>query len=135
MSRFPLLLGLLALVGVVANPQPAAAHHTPGHGASEGVRNINSLGGTGGKALSRLLILNETYYTGQGLNPGVNESLSVFGEYAPVPAFSLGVQLPFAVAAFADDDYRPRAGLGDMRLAFRFTPHASKLIHRVFTTG
>jgi len=126
---------LLALGSTLACPQIAAAHHTPGHGASEGVRNINSIGGTGGKAMSRLLVLNETYYTGQGLNPGVNETLSVYGEYAPVPAFSMGVQLPFAVAAFADDDYRPRAGLGDTRLAFRVTPHASKLIHRVFTTG
>ncbi len=129
-----LATGVLAL-GLCVYPQISRAHHTPGHGASEGVRNINSIGGTGGKALTRLLVLNETFYTGQGLNPGVNESLSVFAEYAPIPAFSFGAQLPFAIAAFADDGYKPRAGLGDTRLAFRITPHASKLIHRVFTTG
>ncbi len=129
------LAATLGLLGVVASSQTAHAHHTPGHGASEGVRTINSIGGTGGKALTRLLFLNETFYTGQGLNPGINESLSVYAEYAPVAAFSFGVQLPFTVAAFADNDFRPQAGLGDTRVTFRVTPHASKLIHRVFTTG
>ena len=55
----------------------------PGHGASEGVRTINSLNGAGGRANTRVFLINEFIYTGFGLNPGVTDSLSVIGEYAP----------------------------------------------------
>ncbi|HGG58039.1 MAG TPA: hypothetical protein ENK31_09620, partial [Nannocystis exedens] len=55
--------GILALlVALSLLPRAAFAHHVPGHGASEGVRSINSLGGRGGRSQSRLLVLNELIY-------------------------------------------------------------------------
>ena len=125
------ILGLAALLGLAA---PARAHHVPGHGASEGVRNINSLGGRGGRAQSRLLVLDELVYARRGLNPSVNNTTSLFGEYAPIPALSVAVQAPLLVVH--DLDARAtRVGYGDTRLLLRVTPHARKLIHRVVTAG
>ncbi len=113
----------------------ARAHHVPGHGASEGLRTINSLNGSGGRAYSRLLLLNEFVYTGFGLNPGLTNSLSVLGEWAPKPAFSIGVQAPLLMFRSADTQGDTKIGYGDTRLQLRFTPHAAKLIHRVLTFG
>lgn len=112
----------------------ARAHHVPGHGASEGLRTINSLNGSG-RAYSRVLLLNEFVYTGFGLNPGLTNSLSVLGEWAPKPAFSIGVQAPLLIFRSQDTAGATRVGYGDTRVQLRFTPHASKLIHRVITFG
>ncbi|MCA9691982.1 MAG: hypothetical protein KC636_20440 [Myxococcales bacterium] len=135
-ARRRAVCGALGLTAALALPsRPAAAHHTPGHGASEGVRTINSIGGTGGRAKSRLLLLNETTYTGQGLNPGVTHMVSLYGEYAPVPAFSIAAQAPLLIIASRDSDYTPRVGYGNTRVSLRVTPHARKLTHRVLSTG
>lgn len=129
--RRALVLGLgLALV-----PLSARAHHVPGHGASEGVRTINSLNGAGGRANTRVFLINEFIYTGFGLNPGVTDSLSVIGEYAPRPWFSLALQAPLLMFRAADTMGETRVGYGDTRVQLRFTPHARRLIHRVLTLG
>jgi hypothetical protein len=109
----------------------ASAHHVPGHGASEGVRSINSLGNRGGKAGTRVLLLDEFAWQPTARTPGLRNDLSVLGEYAPVPAFSFGAQFPFSVL---DEAGRPPvAGYGDTRAYVRVTPHADKLIHRTLT--
>lgn len=126
-----LALSLLLLLA----PAVARAHHVPGHGASEGVRTINSLNGAGGRANTRLLLLNEFIYTGFGLNPGVTDSLSLTGEYAPRPWVSMAVQAPLLMFRAADTMGATRVGYGDTRVQLRFTPHARKLIHRVLTLG
>ena len=124
-----LLLGsALALV-----PSVASAHHVPGHGASEGVRNLNSLGGGAGQATSRVMILEEYSRNSTSLNPASTYNTSLLGEYAPHPWLSFGVQAPLLVV---DEDAAPRkVGYGNTRAFIRLTPHAEKLIHRVLTTG
>ncbi|MBK8262903.1 MAG: hypothetical protein IPK80_16395 [Nannocystis sp.] len=131
MSR-PLARALALALALAA--ADARAHHVPGHGASEGVRNINSLGSRGGRAESRLLLLNEFVYTSQGVNPSVTDTTSLYGEFAPIPALSLAVQAPFLVLRDLANE-ETRVGYGDTRLQLRVTPHARKLIHRVFTAG
>lgn len=126
----------LALAGALALPGRAAAHHVPGHGASEGVRTINSLGGgAGGRAFTRLYLFNEFVATRFGLNPGLTNSISLLGEFAPKPWLSVAVQAPLLMFRSADTDGATRVGYGDTRLQLRFTPHARKLIHRVLTLG
>lgn len=114
---------------------PAAAHHVPGHGASEGVRTINSLNGAGGRANTRLMVQNEFVYTRFGLNPGLTDTLSLFGEWAPRPWVSIGASAPLVMFRAEDTAGRTRVGYGDTRVQLRFTPHARKLIHRVVTLG
>ncbi len=130
--RLPLAL----LFGLALAPALARAHHVPGHGASEGVRTINSFGGgAGGSAHTRLFLFNEFVATRFGLNPGLTDSLSVLAEVAPKPWFSFAVQAPLLMFRGADTGGRTRVGYGDTRLQLRFTPHARKLIHRVLTLG
>ncbi|MFV8751827.1 hypothetical protein ACNOYE_14880 [Nannocystaceae bacterium ST9] len=135
----PVRLAAPALVLALALPTPtfALAHHVPGHGSSEGVRSINSLGGRGGAASSRLMLLDEFSHNGGGLVPGQRNDLSLLGEYAPVRAFSFGAQLPFTLIAEQpiDGPDRVRAGYGDTRVFARVTPFARKLIHRTLTLG
>ncbi|WP_434420379.1 hypothetical protein [Nannocystis pusilla] len=133
MSR-PRAARLLAVALALA-PAAARAHHVPGHGASEGVRTINSLNGAGGRANTRLLLINEFVYTGFGLNPGTMDSLSLVGEYAPRPWLSFALQAPLLMFRAADTQGETRVGYGDTRVQVRVTPHASKLIHRVLTAG
>ncbi|MGH1347491.1 MAG: hypothetical protein ACRBN8_38385 [Nannocystales bacterium] len=124
---------LAALCTCVAAPGLARAHHVPGHGASEGVRNLNSLGGGSGQATSRLMLLQEYSRNSTSLNPATTYNTSLLGEYAPHPWISLGAQAPVLIV---DEDSAPRkVGYGDTRAFFRLTPHADKLIHRVVTTG
>jgi hypothetical protein len=125
------LLPLLAFLFALLGARVAAAHHVPGHGSSEGVRSINSLGNRGGKAGTRVLLLDEFGWQPTARTPGLRNELSLLGEYAPVPAFSFGAQFPFSVV---DEVGRPPiAGYGDTRVFVRFTPHADKLIHRTLT--
>ncbi len=132
-----LALALLVLALLVLAPSRARAHHVPGHGSSEGVRSINSLGGRGGSASSRIMLLDEFTHSGGGLVPGQHNDLSLIGEYAPLPAFSFGFQLPFTVLAEQPLEGPDRlvAGLGDTRVFARVTPFARKLIHRTLTFG
>lgn len=125
----------LLAAGLALAPAGAAAHHVPGHGASEGVRTINSLGGASGQAHTRLYLFNEFVYTGFGLNPGVTDSLSLLGEYAPRPWISMALQAPLLMFRSADTSGATRVGYGDTRVQLRFTPHARKLIHRILTLG
>lgn len=127
--------GRMLAVALVLAPAAARAHHVPGHGASEGVRTINSLNGAGGRANTRLLLINEFVYTGFGLNPGTMDSLSIVGEYAPRAWVSMALQAPLLMFRAADTNGETRVGYGDTRVQLRFTPHARKLIHRVMTLG
>lgn len=125
------LVALLSCLLALLIARVARAHHVPGHGSSEGVRSINSLGNRGGVAASRVLLLDEFVAQATAQTPGLRNDLSVLGEYAPVPAFSFGAQFPFSVI---DEAGRPPvAGYGDTRAFLRFTPHADKLIHRTLT--
>ncbi len=128
--RFTLLL-LLVLACSLAIPRHALAHHVPGHSGSEGVRNINSLGNRGGKAASRLLVLEDFGWAASTATPGLRNELSLLGEYAPVPVFSFGVQAPLLIVDEAERP--PMVGYGDTRAFIRVTPHADKLVHRVVT--
>lgn len=125
----------LLAAGLALAPATAAAHHVPGHGASEGVRTINSLGGASGQTHTRLYLFNEFVYTGFGLNPGVTDSLSLLGEYAPRRWVSMSLQAPLLMFRSQDTAGETRVGYGDTRVQLRFTPHASKLIHRILTLG
>ena len=122
---------LLALSLVVSST--ALAHHAPGHGVSEGVRTINSLGRRGASAQTRLLWLNEMSTTSTSPSPGDTYSSSLYAEWAPWPEFSVGLQTPLLMVREFDQPIQ--AGYGDTRVALRYTPHADKLIHRVFTLG
>lgn len=122
---------VLLLLSLVLWPMPAGAHHVPGHGSSEGVRSINSLGNRGGSASTRLLLLDEFAWQPSALTPGLRNELSLLGEYAPAPAFSFGAQLPFTV--ISEFGNPASVGYGDTRAFVRVTPHADKLIHRVLT--
>ena len=126
-------LALLGLLGLA--PSRARAHHVAGHGSSEGVRSINSLGNRGGTAQTRLMLLSEFSHAGAGLVPGQRYELSLLGEYAPVPGLSLGAQLPVTILGEQPRGgvASVRSGYGDTRAFIRFTPHASKLIHRTLT--
>lgn len=126
-------VGLVAWLAAAGIPGVVQAHHVPGHGASEGVRNLNSLGGGSGQATSRLMILQEYSRNSTSLNPATTYNTSLLGEYAPHPWISLGAQAPLLVV---DEDAAPRkVGYGDTRAFLRLTPHADKLIHRIVTTG
>ncbi|GEM_PF-1276703 len=122
---------LLGLCLLCLAPSPAAAHHVPGHGGSEGVRSINSLGNRGGKVSSRLMLLDSLNLRRTSPTPGLRNDLSLLGEFAPLPAFSLGAQLPLSVVA--EQGAATQVGLGDARAFLRWTPHADKLIHRTLT--
>lgn len=126
-------LGLAAAAWL--SPALARAHHVPGHGASEGIRNLNSLGGGTGKALNRAAILHEVSRTTTSLTPGTVFNTSLLGEYAPHPWFSFGAQLPLLVVDEDAPGVPTKVGYGDTRLFLRLTPHADKLVHRVFTTA
>ena len=117
------------------SPSRARAHHVAGHGSSEGVRSINSIGNRGGSASTRILLLNEFTHSGRGLVPAERNELTLLGEYAPVRSFSFGVQLPFLLIAERPRDAPDQllAGYGDTRAFVRFTPYADKLIHRTLT--
>jgi hypothetical protein len=122
-----------AAAAVLLVPALARAHHVPGHGASEGVRNLNSLGGGAGQATSRVMLLHEFSRNTTSLNPATTFNTSLLGEYAPHPWLSFGLQAPLLVV---DEDAAPRkVGYGDTRAFIRLTPHAEKLVHRVVTTG
>ncbi len=126
-------LALAVLLGLTATPGLARAHHVPGHASSEGVRSINSIGSRGGRAQTRALLLGEFAHDTTSLAPGQQYGISLLGEYAPVPAFSVGVQAPLQIIDERGAD--PKVGYGDTRLLFRVTPHARKLTHRVLTLG
>ena len=130
----PMLIMLIMLLGSLA-PSRAWAHHVAGHGSSEGVRSINSLGSRGGSASTRLMLLNEFTHSSRGLVPGQRNDLTLLGEYAPIPSFSFGVQLPFTIIAEqpVDAPDHMQAGYGDTRAFIRITPFADKLIHRTLT--
>ncbi len=130
-ARLALALGLAA-PGLFASGV-ARAHHVPGHGASEGVRNLNSLGGGSGQATSRVMVLQEASRNTTSLNPATTYNTSLLGEYAPHPWVSVGLQAPLLVV---DEVAAPRkVGYGDTRAFVRLTPHADKLVHRVVTAG
>lgn len=130
-----LAVALLVALLVVLAPAPARAHHVPGHGASEGVRNINSLGNSGGRAMSRLLLLNELIFANQGLSPNISNQTSLYAEYAPIPALSIAAQAPLLVVHDLTGSSPDQIGYGDTRIQLRVTPHARKLIHRIFSVG
>lgn len=126
-------VGLAAALGLGSSV--ARAHHVPGHGASEGVRNLNSLGGGSGQATSRVMVLQELSRTTTGLNPASTYNTSLLGEYSPHPWVSFGAQLPLLVVDEDAPGIPTKVGYGDTRTFVRLTPHANKLIHRVLTTG
>lgn len=125
-----------AAVGLIAlgtHAREAQAHHVPGHGSSEGVKSINTIGNRGGQAQTRLVLLGEFTHAGGGRTPGQQYATSMLAEYAPIPEFSVGAQFPLQII---DERGRTaRVGYGDTRLQLRYTPHATKLIHRVLTVG
>jgi hypothetical protein len=139
-SRRHLLLWIAAGLAVVLLsllPSSALAHHVAGHGSSEGVRSINSLGSRGGSARSRVMLLDEFSHASRGIVPGQRNDLSLLGEYAPIPSFSFGAQLPFTIISEqpVDGPDRVQTGYGDTRAFLRVTPHADKLIHRTLTVA
>jgi hypothetical protein len=128
--KWPRIAAALA----VLVPRVAAADHAPGHGASEAVRSLNSLGGGTGAAVSRILLLQEASNSKRStLAPHSAYVTSLLGEYSPHPWFSLGVQVPLQI--IDEPQLRARAGLGNLRVSTRVTLHADKLFHRIVTFG
>jgi hypothetical protein len=127
-------LARLVVLAVLLLPALARAHHVPGHGASEGIRNLNSLGGGTGKAINRVALIQEAARTTTSLTPGTVYNTSLLGEYAPHPWTSFGAQLPLLVVDEDAPGVPTKTGYGDTRLFVRLTPHADKLVHRVLTT-
>ncbi len=127
------MVGACSLLAAFTPGLEARAHHVPGHGSSEGVKSINTIGNRGGQAQTRLVLLGEFTHAGGGRTPGQQYATSILAEYAPIPEFSVGAQFPLQVI---DERGRPaQVGYGDTRLQLRYTPHATKLIHRVLTVG
>lgn len=124
---------VIAALALLTEATPALAHHVPGHSASEGVRNLNSLGGAAGQATSRVMVLQEMSRNDSSFAPASTYVTSIIGEYSPHPWLSLGVQPTLLVVD--EDRAKAQAGLGDTRAMVRLTPHGDKLIHRVLTTG
>lgn len=115
-------------------PRLAKADHAPGHGASEAVRSLNSLGGGTGAAVSRILILQEASTSRRStITPHSAYVTSILGEYSPHRWFSFGLQVPLQVI---DEREAPAVvGLGNVRATTRVTLHADKLFHRIVTFG
>jgi len=111
----------------------ATAHHVPGHSASEGIRNLNSLGGAAPQATSRVMVLQELSRTKTSFAPGSTYATSILGEYSPHAWVSLGVQPTLLIVD--QDQVEPLVGLGDTRAFVRLTPYGDKLFHRVLTMG
>lgn len=124
---------LVVALGVMASAREARADHVPGHGASEAVRNLNSLGGGSGAASSRLMLIEEFARSSRALAPNTTYTTSLLGEYAPSRWFSFGAQIPMIVL----DETRSstRTGLGNIRVITRLTLHGDKLFHRVLSVG
>lgn len=131
-------------LGMSLAPTTARAHHVPGHAASESARNLDGLLGGSAVAQSRLGLFGNYALAGprRVASPGHTAALSLLGEYAPHPAVSFGVTVPWV---FVQPIAEPVAdgggagelvqGLGDTRVSIRVTPHARKLVHRVMTFG
>lgn len=133
-SQRPRLVGLAMAAGLAATPGIARADHAPGHGASEAVRALNSLGGGTGAAVSRILVLQEASRSQRRtLVPHSAYVTSVLGEVSPHPWVSFGLQLPLQI--IDEDRIAPAVGLGSVRVLTRVTLHADKLYHRVLSFG
>jgi hypothetical protein len=126
-------LPLLAASLVLGVLDHARADHIPGHGASDAVRTLNSLGGGTGAATSRLMLLQEANRSSRTLTPNSSFVTSLVGEYSPHRWFSFGLQLPLQVVH--EDGRTTKVGLGNLRVLTRVTLHADKLFHRILTFG
>lgn len=115
----------------------AEAHHAPGHGASEGIRTLNSAGPRTPRATQRLLLLGEvTHATPEpNLNAATMYTASVLGSFMPHPWLSVGAQAPLTFVDEATPGVPTKRGYGDTRFELRLTPHGDKLMHRVLTVG
>lgn len=131
LRRCAWVCSLVTVLGAL--PRLAMAHHVPGHGASEGVRNLSTLGVGAAAVQTRVMLLEEITTSTTGLNPGTTSMTSLLGEVTVHPWVSLGLVAPLLVVK--QGDAPARVGYGDTRLMLRVTPHADKLIHRVFTAG
>ncbi len=129
----PRVVALLVLAIVAGVPARARADHVPGHGASDAVRTLNSLGGGTGAATSRVMLLQEAARSSRTLAPNSSYTTSLLGEYAPHRWFSFGLQLPLQIVD--EDGARARAGLGNVRVLTRLTLFPDKLFHRVLSFG
>jgi hypothetical protein len=116
---------------------PALGHHTPGHGASEGIRTLNAFAGRTPRAMQRALLLGEVVRTTAEphLNAATIYTASAMVSLQPHPWFSAGLQAPLTHVNEDAPGVEPKSGYGDTRLELRLTPHADKLMHRVFTAG
>ena len=121
---------LLALAGA------ARAHHSPGHGASEGIRAANSLAGRSARATERVMLLEEL--SAPTDQPGGVSSLtsttSLVGSVLVHPWVSLGAQLPWVVMDEAGKS-STTTGYGDTTLEAIVTPYGDWLRHRVPSFG
>ena len=115
---------------------PAFAHHSPGNGASEGIRAVTSLSGQSAKASQRAKLLQEVTRTsnqptGAATTAAVTSVAASFKAHAWL---SLGGQFPWAVID-EGSDAPLRHGYGDTTLEALLTPHGDRSKHRVATFG
>lgn len=122
--------------GVLVVAGPARAHHSPGHGASEGIRAANSLAGRSARATERVMLLEEL--SAPTDQPGGSSSLtsttSLVGSVLVHPWVSLGAQLPWVVMNQAGET-GTTTGYGDTTLEAIVTPYGDWLRHRVPSFG
>jgi hypothetical protein len=129
--------GRLAVVALVVGvPAVALAHHSPGHGASEGIRAANSLAGRSARASERVMLLEElSAPTDQpGGVASLQSTTSVVGSVLLHPWFSVGAQLPWVVVNEPGKG-AVTAGYGDTTLEAIVTPYGDWLRHRVPSFG
>ncbi len=126
-----------ALACTLAFTGPAGAHHAPGHGASEGIRTVNTFTAGSARATQRAMLLTEVVRSTDEptLNPSTVLTTSALVSVAPHPWFSVGVQAPLTIVREDAPEAPTKVGYGDTRFELRLTPHADKLTHRVLTLG
>ncbi|HEY6815091.1 MAG TPA: hypothetical protein VI168_06090 [Croceibacterium sp.] len=120
----------------LGQPAIAAAHHAPGHGASEGIRAANSLAGRSARASDRVMLLEElSAPTDQpGGAASLQSTTSLVGSLLLHPWFSLGAQLPWVVVNESGQS-GSTTGYGDTTLEAIVTPYGDWLRHRVPSFG
>lgn len=112
----------------------ASAHHSAGHGASEGVRAVTSLSAQSARASQRVGLLEEVTRTSDQPTGAatVGAVTSLAASFMPHPWFSFGAQFPWA---FIDEGATTRHGYGDTTLEALLTPKDDRSDRQVPTFG
>ncbi len=130
-SKFYCLVLTVVLPFLLLPTKFAYAHHPANQGGPDGLAAIRSLGPDGGRALSRILVMNEFMTGRQPDQTGYQlYQMSLTGEYAPIREFSMGLQLPIQGLIEEENE---SFGLGDIQLFLQYTPRKKRNPERVWS--